>query len=72
MERRPLSRKSTNIKSVGYDEATLTLEIEFVGGGVYQYFGVPIGVYLGLTSAESAGRYFKVNINGSYKHKGPL
>lgn len=35
---------SSNIASIGYDETSETLEIEFKNGGVYQYFDVPQGV----------------------------
>jgi hypothetical protein len=32
---------SSNIASIGYDEDSQTLEIEFLNGGLYQYFDVP-------------------------------
>lgn len=38
MKRIPVS--SSNLASVGYDEISQALEIEFLHGGVYQYFGV--------------------------------
>ena len=38
MIRQPVS--SSNIRSIGYDSESNTLEIEFHSGGVYQYFGV--------------------------------
>lgn len=38
MIRQPVS--SSNIRSIGYDSKSNTLEIEFHSGGVYQYFGV--------------------------------
>jgi KTSC domain len=49
---------SSNLASVGYDQTTQTLEIEFLHGGVYQYSGVPQSVYDGLMEAESHGSYF--------------
>ena len=33
--------ESSAVVSIGHDEATNTLEVEFAGGGVYRYFGVP-------------------------------
>ena len=36
MIRQPVS--SSNIRSIGYDSMSSTLEIEFHSGGVYQYF----------------------------------
>jgi len=49
---------SSNLRSVGYDPATQTLEIEFLKSGVYQYAGVPRSVYEGLMEANSHGSYF--------------
>lgn len=49
---------SSNLRSVGYDPATQTLEIEFLKSGVYQYSGVPQSVYNELMSASSHGTYF--------------
>jgi len=54
--------ESRMLLSVGYDRETSTLEVEFRGGGVYQYFGVPETVYDGLLSAGSKGGYFDDNI----------
>ena len=50
--------KSSNISSIGYDELTKTLEIEFANGGLYQYKEVPKEVYEGFNKAESVGKYF--------------
>ncbi len=56
MERIPV--QSSNLRSVGYDRESGTLEIEFKSGRVYQYSGVPEEVYEGLMSASSHGTYF--------------
>jgi hypothetical protein len=64
MER--LSVYSSNLCSVGYDEESKTLEIEFMAGPVYQYFSVPVSVYLGLMHARSKGRYFDYRIRKGY------
>jgi hypothetical protein len=56
MERLPV--QSSNLVSVGYDPETLTLEIEFHNGGIYQYIGVPPEIYEGLISAGSKGTFF--------------
>ena len=32
---------SSNVKAIGYDDRTQTLEVEFLNGRVYQYYGVP-------------------------------
>ena len=56
MERAPVN--STELASVGYDEATSVLEVEFRKSGTYQYFGVPVQVYEQLMTASSKGSYF--------------
>jgi len=60
---------SSNLRSVGYDEATQTLEIEFHSGGVYQYSSVPRSVYEGLMGASSHGKYFHAHIKGVYPYR---
>ena len=57
---------SSNIRSVGYDPATDTLEIEFHGGRIYQYDGVPENVYRGLMAAPSHGSHFQANVRNTY------
>lgn len=67
MERQHVS--SSNLKAVGYDSATKTLEIEFLDGGLYEYFGVPASVHQGLMSASSHGQYFDQYIKkGGYRY----
>ena len=58
---------SSNLKSVGYDEGSEVLEIEFSHGGVYQYSGVPPEVHRALMDADSHGKYFAAEINGRYE-----
>jgi hypothetical protein len=65
MQRTPVV--STYIKSVGYGPDSLTLEIEFHRGGLYQYFGVREDVYEGLLNAPSKGRYFRTFIDQQYR-----
>ncbi len=60
MERIPV--ESSNLASVGYDTEKATLEIEFLNGGIYQYFGVSLETYEGLMSAGSKGSFFDRNI----------
>ena len=58
MERIPVT--STTMSSIGYDLGSRTLEIEFTGGAIYQYFEVPEEIYQGLLNAESKGQYFNL------------
>lgn len=66
MNRQPVS--SSNIAAIGYDVNSQTLEIEFLNGGVYQYFDVPQHVYDDLMSAGSHGQYLAQNIKGAYRY----
>lgn len=60
MERQPVS--SSSMASIGYEEASCTLEVEFLSGCIYQYFGVPADVHAGLMAASSHGSYFNTNV----------
>lgn len=60
---------SSNLRSVGYDSETSTLEVEFHNGGVYQYLGVPEHVYQGLLSAGSKGGYLNDRIKDRYRYR---
>jgi len=65
MDRIPVS--STTLISVGYDESTSVLELEFQKTGIYQYFGVPTEVHEQLMAAPSQGAYFNAVIKkGGY------
>lgn len=66
MDRVPVS--SSNVESIGYDEATSTLEIEFKNGATYQYFDVPLHVFSELQNAGSVGAYLASNIKGHYRY----
>jgi hypothetical protein len=60
MERAPVS--SSNLVSVGYDEVSQTLEVEFMRGTIYRYFGVPKVLHESLIAASSVGKFFNANI----------
>lgn len=66
MDRTPVV--SSNIASVGYDEDSSTLEIEFNNGAVYQYFDVSKKIYDGLITADSVGSYLASYIKGHYRY----
>jgi hypothetical protein len=65
MQRIPVS--SSNVDSVGYDEDSGTLEVEFKNGTVYQYFDVPSKIYENLMSASSIGGFLASSIKGSFR-----
>ena len=64
MERTPVT--STDIRTIGYEADSQTLEIEFNSSGVYQYSSVPSGEYDGIMAADSKGKYFHANIKNRY------
>jgi hypothetical protein len=57
---------SSTILSVGYDSASETLEIEFKGGGLYQYYNLPEAVYQDLMASDSKGKFHNVYIKNSF------
>lgn len=59
---------SSNVTEVGYDPDTLTLEVTFQSGEVYQYFDVPESVYQQLMQASSIGTYLNQEIKKSYRY----
>jgi hypothetical protein len=66
MNRTPVS--SSNVASVGYDPNSMTLEVEFKDGSVYQYFDVPETVYQELMRASSVGEFMHANIRNNYRY----
>jgi len=66
MKRTPVS--SSNIFSIGYDEDSQILEIEFQYW-VYQYFDVPMSTYEWLMNAGSHGKYFIAHIKEHFNYK---
>jgi hypothetical protein len=67
VERLPV--KSRILRSVGYDESTKTLEIEFTSGIVYQYFGVPQKVYTDLMHSGEIGKYYSDKVRPKFQTK---
>ncbi len=59
---------SSNLASVGYDPNSLTLEIEFNNGSLYQYFDVPEVVYQQLMQADSKGTFLNAYIKGQFRY----
>ena len=53
--------KSSNIKSVGYDAETRTLEVEFNSGGVYQHTDISPAQHKAFIESESPGRFYNAN-----------
>ena len=67
LERQPV--KSRILRSVGYDDSTKILEIEFHTGLVYQYSGVPSKVYTDLMHSGEIGKYFSEKVRPRFQTK---
>ena len=66
MNRDPVA--SSNIVSVGYDEPSQTLEVEFMSGMIYQYYNVSSALYEELMRAPSKGQFINFNIRNAYPY----
>lgn len=60
---------SSKLRSVGYEEATRTLEIEMSNGQVYQYSGVYPEVYRRLMAAPNPTAFYDDKIADEYTAK---
>jgi len=65
MDRTPV--QSTAIRSIVYDSTEKTLDVEFLNGRVYRYFGVHEFLYRGFMLAGAKGNYFKTRINNRFR-----
>lgn len=59
---------SSNIRAIGYDTTTQTLEVEFFSGWVYQYYGVSEFLYQQLMCAPSKGQFLNQNIKNAFPY----
>lgn len=59
---------SSNIAAIGYDEASQTLEVEFISGGVYQYYNVGAALFDQLMQAPSKGQFLHAYIQNAYPY----
>ena len=64
MERKRVN--SSKLRSVGYDEKTQTLEIEFSNGQVYQYVKVYPEVYRSFVAAPNPTAFYDDKIAEDY------
>ena len=59
---------SSNLRAVGYDSHSQTLEVEFISGSVYQYYGVPEQIHVEIMQASSKGKFFNYYIKNMYPY----
>ncbi len=60
---------SSRIASVGYDEASCTLEILFHDRSCYQYHGVPLRIFTVFLTVGSKGRFYDGVVKGKYPER---
>ncbi len=61
---------SSNIHSIGYNEDTKELHVEFKkNSALYVYLNVPKTVFEEFVASSSAGGYFYKNVRGKYEFK---
>lgn len=58
--------KSSNVASIGYDEKTRTLRVEFLSGREYDYGAVRPEEWEGLKESASVGKYLHAEIIGKH------
>lgn len=71
---RRLNVTSNMLRSIGYDQASRTLEVEFHNGRRYAFGGVSVSTHARFLNADSVGDFFHKEIKGKFKYKelGPL
>jgi hypothetical protein len=67
MERKRVN--SSKIRSIGYDEKTMTLEVEMSNGQVWQYTRVYPEVYRRFMAAPNPTSFFEDKIAEDYSGK---
>jgi hypothetical protein len=58
--------ESSSLRSIGYDRATTTLEVEFRNGGVYRYADVPPELWSAFRHADSKGKFFQDHVRDRF------
>lgn len=59
---------SSTILSIGYEPTSCTLEIEFKGGSLYQYYNVPEAIHQEFMASDSKGKFLHVYIKPAYAY----
>jgi hypothetical protein len=57
---------SSAIASIGYDQDSEILEVEFVSGKLYRYQDVPFDLYVDFLEADSKGQFFNDHIRDAF------
>ena len=62
-----ISVESSSLKSAGYSAEEQRLQVEFLNGTVYDYFGVPPALHEALMVASSKGSFFNTEVKERYR-----
>ena len=57
---------STAVEHISYDEATRELNVTYVSGGTYTYYGVPKQLYAAFREAHSKGQFVNQFVKNRY------
>ena len=60
---------SEAVAEIRYDPASSTMQVRFVDGDWYTYFGVPPEVHRGFLAATSHGRFCHDHIRDRYRYR---
>jgi len=67
MERKKVN--SSNIRTVGYEASSQTLEVELSDGTIWEYSRAPSEVYRRLMAAPTMISYYRDNIEEDYSRR---
>lgn len=59
--------KSSSLSMYGYDEASKTLAVTFMGGATYHYADVPKSAVDAMADAKSIGGHFAAHVRDKFK-----
>jgi hypothetical protein len=60
--------ESSNIARFTYDEANSVLIVDFIKGGMYNYYDVPPTIFEQMKAASSKGQFLAQNVKGVYRY----
>ena len=63
-----IEANSSNIARYAYDPESYVLAVEFINGGIYNYFDVPEAVFEQMQAAPSKGQFLAQQIKDSYRY----
>lgn len=59
---------SSNVAAIGYDKASLTLQVRFLNGSLYHYHEVPVKLWNRFRRARSKGKFIWKNLRDVFPY----